>query len=391
MSTRRRRQSAVAAVLAQAALIAGCGGGSDSDGTTATAAPQPQGSGQVKLAKVGDFEQPVYITQPPGSEDLYVVEREGTVRIVRDGQVVSTPALDISDRVTADGEEQGFLSIAFPPDFQSSHVVYAYYTGNDEDQHVVGYPVADDGSFDAGSEREILHMEDFASNHNGGLLLFGPDRQLYIGTGDGGIADDPERNGQDTGSLLGKILRIDPRPSGGRPYTVSSPGPLGQGARPEICNYGLRNPWRFSFDRGTAALLIGDVGQNTQEEVDYVPAERACGNNFGWSAFEGTNRLNEDQTAPNAVAPILTYGRDEGCSVTGGYVVRDRSLPALFGRYVYGDFCAGELRSFKPAMPEARDDRSLGLEVPSLSSFGQDNDGHVYAVSLDGPVYRLVQ
>jgi glucose/arabinose dehydrogenase len=391
MSTRRRRQFAVAAVLAQAALIAGCGGGSDSADTTTTAAPQPQGSGQVKLEKVGDFEQPVYITQPPGSEDLYVAEREGTVRIVRDGQVVSTPALDISDRVTADGEEQGFLSIAFPPDFQSSHVVYAYYTGNDEDQHVVGYPVADDGTFDAGSEREILHMDDFASNHNGGLLLFGPDRQLYIGTGDGGIADDPERNGQDTGSLLGKILRIDPRPRGGRPYTVSSPGPLGQGARPETCNYGLRNPWRFSFDRGTAALLIGDVGQNTQEEIDYVPAERACGNNFGWSAFEGTNRLNEDQTAPNAVAPILTYGRDEGCSVTGGYVVRDRSLPALFGRYVYGDFCEGELRSLRPATPEARDDRSLGLEVPSLSSFGEDNEGHVYALSLDGPVYRLVQ
>jgi glucose/arabinose dehydrogenase len=391
MSTRPRRQFAVAAVLALAALITGCGGGSESADTTATAPPQPQGNGQVKLEKVGDFEQPVYITQPPGGEDLYVAEREGTVRIVRGGQVVSTPALDISDRVTADGEEQGFLSIAFPPDFQSSHVVYAYYTGNDEDQHVVGYSVADDGSFDAGSEREILHMEDFASNHNGGLLLFGPDRQLYIGTGDGGIADDPERNGQDTGSLLGKILRIDPRPSDGRPYTVSSPGPLGQGARPEICNYGLRNPWRFSFDRGTAALLIGDVGQNTQEEVDYVPAERACGNNFGWSAFEGTNRLNEDQTAPNEVPPILTYGRDEGCSVTGGYVVRDRSLPALVGRYVYGDFCEGELRSFKPATPEARDDRSLGLEVPSLSSFGEDNEGHVYAVSLDGPVYRLVQ
>ena len=176
-----------------------------------------------------------------------------------------------------------------------------------------------------------------------------------------------------------------------RPYTVESPGPLGQGARPEICDYGLRNPWRFSFDRGTAALLIGDVGQSTQEEIDYVPAEPACGNNFGWSAFEGTNRFNEDQSAPNEVPPILTYGRDEGCSVTGGYVVRDRSLPALFGRYVYGDFCAGELRSFKPATARARDDRSLGLNVPGLSSFGEDNQGQVYAVSLDGPVYRLDQ
>jgi glucose/arabinose dehydrogenase len=388
----RLRLSAVVALAAQAALIAGCGGGSDQSGTESAAEQQaPSANGNVRLEKIGDFEQPDYVTQPPGSEDLYVVERQGTVRIVREGGTVSTPALDLRDQVTSDGDEQGFLSIAFPPDFQRSRLVYAYYTGNDQDQHVVAFNVADDGTFDQDSEREVLHMDDFASNHNGGLLLFGPDRQLYIGTGDGGIADDPERNGQNRSSLLAKILRIDPRPSGGQPYTVSSPGPLGKGARPEICNYGLRNPWRFSFDRDTAALLIGDVGQNTQEEIDYVPAERTCGNNFGWSAFEGTNRLNTDQEAPNAVSPILTYGRDEGCSVTGGYVVRDRSVPALFGRYVYGDYCAGELRSFKPATPAASDDRSLGLEVPSLSSFGEDNQGHVYAVSLDGPVYRLVQ
>jgi glucose/arabinose dehydrogenase len=390
MSTPRRRLSALVALIAQAVLLTACGGGSGSDEGARTSA-QHQGNGQVRLEKIGDFDQPVYVTQPPGSDDLYVVERQGSVRIVRDGQTVSTPALDITDQVTSDGEEQGLLSIAFPPDFQSSRVAYAYYTDNDQDQNVVRFSVADDGSLEKGSEREVLHMDDFASNHNGGLLLFGPDNLLYIGTGDGGIADDPERNGQNVNSLLGKILRIDPGTSGGRPYTVESPGPLGQGARPEICNYGLRNPWRFSFDRSTGALLIGDVGQNTQEEVDYLPAERVCGNNFGWSAFEGTHRLNEDQTAPNEVPPILTYGRDEGCSVTGGYVVRDRSLPALFGRYVYGDFCAGELRSFRPATPEARDDRSLGLEVPSLSSFGQDNAGHVYAVSLDGPVYRLVQ
>ncbi|HSD23655.1 MAG TPA: PQQ-dependent sugar dehydrogenase [Solirubrobacterales bacterium] len=390
MSTPRRRRSAVVALVAQAALLAGCGGGSDSADTTSTAEQQASG-GELRLEKIGDFDQPVYVTQPPGSRDLYVVERQGIVRIVRDGETVSTPALDITGKVTSDGGEQGLLSVAFPPDFQGSRLAYAYYTGNDQDQHVVGFGVADDGSFDTGSEREILHMEDFASNHNGGLLLFGPDGRMYIGTGDGGIADDPERNGQDTDSLLGKILRIDPRPSGGRPYTVPAQGPLGSGARPEICNYGLRNPWRFSFDRATSALLIGDVGQNTQEEIDYVPAERACGNNFGWSAFEGTNRFNDDQTAPNALGPVLTYGRDEGCSVTGGYVVRDQTLPALAGRYVYGDFCAGELRSFGPATPRARDDGPLNLSVPSLSSFGQDNDGHVYAVSLDGPVYRLAQ
>jgi glucose/arabinose dehydrogenase len=400
MSLPSRRGSGALALALSAALIAGCGGDSDESETETRAQQQEQQqqqqrqeppSGEVRLEKVGDFDEPDYITQPPGSEDLYVVEREGSVRIVRGGEVVSRPALDITDQVGSEGEEQGLLSIAFAPDFQSSRLVYAYYTGNDEDQHVVEYSVSEDGSFDQGSERELLRMDDFASNHNGGLLLFGPDRQLYIGTGDGGIADDPERNGQDLGSLLGKILRIDPRQAGSRPYT-----PLGvfrgSGARPEICDYGLRNPWRFSFDRETADLLIGDVGQNAQEEIDYVPAERTCGNNFGWSAFEGTDRFNEDQEAPNAVAPILTYPLGDGnCAVTGGYVVRDPSLPALFGRYVYGDFCAGELRSFRPAPPQARDDRSLGLDVPSLSSFGEDNAGHIYAVSLDGPVYRLVQ
>jgi glucose/arabinose dehydrogenase len=391
-----RLHSVLVAALLLAALIAGCGGGSDSGktGTTAagqTSAQQPTGRGSVRLEKIGDFDQPVYVAQPPGSNDLYVVEREGTVRIVRSGGGTST-ALDITDQVTADGQEQGLLSVAFPPDFQSSRLAYAYYTGNDQDQHIVEYRVADDGTFEPDSQREVLHMEDFASNHNGGLLLFGPDGQLYIGTGDGGSEGDPERNGQDRTSLLGKILRIDPQPGGGHPYTVPSPGPLGQGARPEICDYGLRNPWRFSFDRGTAALLIGDVGQNTVEEIDYVPAERVCGNNFGWSAFEGNDRFNQDQTAPNAVPPILTYEHsDGGCSVTGGYVVRDRSLPALYGRYVYGDFCIGQLRSMKPASPEARDDRALGLQVAALSSFGEDNEGHIYATSLDGPVYRLVQ
>jgi glucose/arabinose dehydrogenase len=374
MRTPRLCRSAVLALLVPAALIAGCGGGSD-EGSTQSAATQqstPPASGKVQLEKIGDFAEPVYVTQPPGDDDLYVVEQEGTVRIVRDGQVLDTPALDISDEVTAGGE-QGLLSVAFPPDFQSSHLAYAYYTGTDQDQYVVEFTVAPDGTFDPDSERELLHMPDFAPNHNGGLLLFGPDRKLYIGTGDGGIADDPERNGQDRTSLLGKILRMNP------------PG------RPEVCNYGLRNPWRFSFDRATGALLIGDVGQNTEEEIDYVPAGRTCGNNFGWSAFEGTHRLNEDQTAPNMVPPVLIYGRDEGCSVTGGYVVRDRSLPALVGRYVYGDYCAGDLRSFVPATPQARDDRALGLNVSSLSSFGEDNQGHIYATSLDGPVYRLAQ
>jgi glucose/arabinose dehydrogenase len=396
-------------VLVGAGLIAGCGdGGSDSStptttGSTAQVPSQP--SGKVTLQKIGDFDEPDYIAQPPESDDLYVVERPGRIRIVRDGKTLPEPALDIADQVSAEGE-QGLLSVAFPPDFESSRLLYVYFTGTDQDQHVVEYSAADDGSVDEGSARELLRMDDFASNHNGGLLLFGHDPgSLYIGTGDGGLAGDPERNGQDVGSLLGKILRIDPRQSGSRPYTPR--GVFGNahaqpgndqlerrdrpGARPEICNYGLRNPWRFSFDRETGALLIADVGQSAQEEIDFRPAELTCGNNFGWSAFEGTERFNSDQTAPGAVQPILAYGRDEGCSVTGGYVVRDPSLPALNGRYVYGDYCAGELRSFRPTPTKAIDDRPLGLDVPSLDSFGEDNDGHVYAVSLEGPVYRLVQ
>ena len=357
------------------AVTAGCGGGSDSDATTA-AAGGPARGGQIRLEKLGDFDQPVYLTQAPGTPDLYVVERQGGVRIVRDGKVIPKPALDITDEVTSDGEEQGLLSVAFPPDFQRSHLAYAYYTGTDQDQHVVEYTVGGDGSFDRDSERQVLHMDDFASNHNGGLLLFGPDRRLYIGTGDGGIADDPQRNGQNLQSLLGKILRID--------------DPSRPGARPEVCDYGLRNPWRFSFDRDTGDLIVGDVGQNVVEEVDYVPADHVCGNNFGWSAFEGDDRFNRDQTAPNAVPPVLTYRHDEGgCSVTGGYVVRDPSLPSLDGRYLYADFCAGDLRTFEP--PAARDDRPLGLNVQSLSSFGEDSAGHVYVVSLEGHVYRLAQ
>jgi glucose/arabinose dehydrogenase len=392
MSGSSIRRVSAALALAAFALAAGCGNGSDSGTTAASTAAQPPEGGKVRLEKVGDFEQPVYVTQPPGDEDLYVVEREGTVRIVRGGKVVSEPALDIRDQVDADGEEQGLLSIAFAPDFQTSRLAYAYYTGNDQDQYVFEYSVRDDGTIDPASARRVMQMDDFASNHNGGLLLFGPDRRLYIGTGDGGIADDPERNGQDLGALLGKILRIDPKQAGDKPYSSPGDNPFAHrsGARPEICEYGLRNPWRFSFDRRTGALMIGDVGQDTQEELDYLPAGGICGNNFGWSAFEGTNRFNPDQTAPKAVSPMLAYGRDRGCSVSGGFVVRDPSLPALAGRYVYGDFCEGRLRSLLPG-PRARGDRSLGIEVPSLSSFGEDNAGHVYAVSLEGPVYRLAE
>jgi glucose/arabinose dehydrogenase len=392
----------VLALAAQAALIAGCGGDdgdsmqATSPAATNTAAGSTSSGGgggsrkRVKLVPIGEFDQPTHIAQAPGTNDLYVVEREGRLRIVRSGEVLDDPALEISDQVVAEGE-QGLLSVAFPPDFQSSRRLYLYFTGNDQDQHVVEYRARDDGTVEEDSARELLHMDDFASNHNGGMLLFGPDGHLYIGTGDGGLAGD-QRNGQDLGSLLAKLLRIDPQASGDRPYSIPADNPfVGRpGARPEVCDYGLRNPWRFSFDRRTGALTIADVGQSSQEEIDYRTAGEICGNNFGWSAYEGTERFNSDQSAPDAVPPILTYGRDRGCSVTGGYVVRDPSLPQLEGRYVYGDYCESELRSFVPALSGARNDRPLGLQVESLVSFGEDADGHIYAVSLNGPVYRLV-
>jgi glucose/arabinose dehydrogenase len=238
-----------------------------------------------------------------------------------------------------------------------------------------------------------MNIDQPFANHNGGLLLFGPDDLLYIGLGDGGGADDQDRRAQDLSDLLGKILRIDPAPAGGRQYSVPADNPFADeaDARGEIYSYGLRNPWRFSFDRETGDLAIGDVGQEEQEEVDLVARGQGSGANFGWSAYEGENRFNEDQEAPGAIPPVLVATHEDGnCSITGGVVVRDRDLPTLYGRYVWGDFCLGALQSFtaKPGRP-ATDNRPLGLDVESLSSFGEDNAGNVYAVSLSGPVYRL--
>jgi glucose/arabinose dehydrogenase len=390
---------AILPLVLGAALLAGCGGDEADDSTTQPAPPAGakanrtgDGKGGVRLEEIGQFDQPVYVTQPPGGGDLYVVEQGGRVQAVGGGSSEGRPFLDLSGDVTV-GVEQGLLSLAFAPDYARSRLLYVYYTGTDQDQHVVEFKASEDGrTVDPDSGREVLRMDDFAINHNGGLLLFGPDGHLFIGTGDGGGAFDPERNGQDLGSLLGKILRIDPRQSGNRSYTVPADNPFVNrpGARPEVYSYGLRNPWRFSFDRETQALTIGDVGQNEQEEIDHVAAGAGAGANFGWSAFEGTAGMNADQRTPGAISPILTYPNpEEGCSVTGGYVVRDPALPSLAGRYVYGDFCAGELRSLVATPGGARDDRALGITVPSLSSFGEDTEGHVYATSLEGPVYRL--
>jgi hypothetical protein len=239
-------------------------------------------------------------------------------------------------------------------------------------------------------------MADPAANHNGGAMVFGPDGLLYVGTGDGGGGNDPwgaRGNAQDLGSLLGKLLRIDPRRSNSRPYRVPASNPFVSraGARAEIYAYGLRNPWRFSFDRRTGALSIGDVGQNAVEEIDFTAPGKARGANFGWRPWEGTRRNFPGEAAPGHVRPVLEHRHDQGfCSITGGYVVRDPGLPALAGQYVYSDFCDGHVRAAKLTPTGSSADRRLAVpRVGSVSSFGEDARGRVYVVSSEGPVLRL--
>ena len=402
------RVTSLAALSGATLALAACGSddAGRADPITAAAKAQPTQATQqarpaatgVRLVPVGRFSSPVHVTAPRGDlRRIFVVEQGGTIRVVRAGKRLSRPFLDIGSIVKAGGE-QGLLSMAFAPDYARTRRFYVNYTDRSGVQRVVEYRrsrSSADRALRAGA-RTVLRYDGVEANHNGGLVVFGPDRLLYIGTGDGGGADDQHGsrgNAQDLGSLLGKILRIDPRRSGGRAYSVPSSNPfVGRaGARPEIYGYGLRNPWRFSFDRSTGDLAIGDVGQNAVEEIDFARRDGASGANYGWRPFEGSRR-NFDEPAPGHVPPVLELSHDAGnCSVTGGHVVRDGSLPALAGRYVYGDLCRGELRSVKLAPGSASGDAAIDgvAKVAQLSSFGEDARGRVYAVSLDGPVYRL--
>jgi glucose/arabinose dehydrogenase len=394
-------------VLAGVVLaLAACGsdGGGDRGATASAATTQGATTQQaraaaatgVRLVRVGSFNAPVHVTAPPGDRRrLFVVEQGGTIRVIRGGKRLSRPFLDLSSIITAGGE-QGLLSMAFAPDYAKTRRFYVNYTDKQGLQRVVEYRAATRDRANASSARTVLRYDGVEPNHNGGLVVFGPDRLLYIGTGDGGGANDQHGsrgNGQNLDSLLGKILRIDPKRSGSSPYTVPASNPFvgRSGARPEIYSYGLRNPWRFSFDRTTGDLTIGDVGQNEVEEIDFARAGGARGANYGWRPLEGTRR-NFDEPAPGAVAPVLELSHDAGnCSVTGGHVVRDRGVPALSGRYVYADLCKGELRSAKLGPGSASGDKAIpGVEkVDQPSSFGEDASGRVYVVSLSGPVYRF--
>ena len=389
----------LAAVGLAALVLAACGG---SDGNSPMAVTEPAGAPATRdatatgaavsdlgLRQIGTFAEPTYVTAPPGDRSrLFVVEQSGRIRVVHRGRKLDRPFLDIRGRVEAGGE-QGLLSMAFAPNYAKTGRFYVYYTDGGGDIRIVEFRGRGNRARKSSARVVLTQEHSEHSNHNGGQLQYGPDGFLYIGLGDGGGGGDPFEAGQDLGTHLGKILRIDPR---GRPFKVprSNPFRTRRGARPAVYSYGLRNPWRFSFDRKTGDLTIGDVGQNSFEEIDFVRKGRGRGANFGWDAFEG-NHTYEGGEARGHVRPVIEHSHDDGfCSITGGYVLRHRSYGGLRGTYVYGDICEGRLRGARLAPGRASGRRTFGATVSTVSSFGEDASGRVYAVSLDGPVYRLV-
>jgi glucose/arabinose dehydrogenase len=393
----RRSSTAIALIAALLALgLPACGSASEMRPDRA------RPGGTLSLKKIGQFDQPVYVTGAPGYPKLlFVVEQPGRVLVLDKGRKLAKPFLDLRDTVGYGGE-RGLLSIAFPADYARSKRFYAYYTDNAGNIRVDEFKRGTPVRARPGSQRKVIEIaHPVNSNHNGGQMQFF-DGLLYFGTGDGGSAGDPPNNAQNKEELLGKLLRIDPRPtSGGAPYSVPSDNPLvGKPGRDEIYGYGLRNPFRFSFDTvsaGQPRIAIGDVGQNQFEELDYTSVAAASGANFGWDAFEGFDAY-EDQSSGTAdpggtVKPIFAYSHERGgsCSIIGGYVVRDRALRSLYKRYVYADLCEGQLRSLVPHLKRASGEHRLGLAVESPTSFGEDDAHRLYVSSLEGPVFRLVE
>jgi glucose/arabinose dehydrogenase len=346
----------------------------------ALAVPGAGGSAaRLRLVPVASgFSAPVYVTAPRGEPGrLYVVEQGGLIRVVEKGKIRAQPFLDVR-RLISSGGERGLLSVAFHPSYAKNRRFYVDYTDRNGDTRVVEYR-SNGRTAIPGSARQLLFVKQPYANHNGGQLQFGPDGKLYVGMGDGGSGGDPDNNGQNLSTQLAKLLRTDP-------LRVSW----------EIAGYGLRNPWRFSFDRASGDLYIGDVGQNAWEEIDYRP-RGAPPANFGWARYEGAHDYSDVALVGNAplVFPITEYSHDDGCSVVGGFVYRGSAVPEARGRYFYGDSCSGRVWSLT-----VRGGKATGVRVErftvtgsgyGLVSFGEDARGELYLVSLAGRVYRLGQ
>lgn len=351
-------------------------------------APDVERPTALVLDPIGSFEAPLEVVARAGDDRTFVVQQGGQV-VAGDGTVV----LDISDLTEADGE-QGLLGAAFHP---SRPLVYVHYSNLDGDSVIAEYEIDSDTAVaDAQTHRKVLVVAQPYENHNGGELVFGPDNMLYLGLGDGGLADDPVRSALDLSSPLGKILRFDPTPSGSSSYTVPADNPFVDvaDAEPTIWSYGLRNPWKFSFDAVTGDLWIADVGQNQWEEINHAAATEGAdagrGLSFGWSAFEGDARFNDDQSEDGHTPPAVTYARADGqCSISGGAVYRGDALPQLDGWFVYGDYCTGTIWGFDTAA-SAGDREIVELaQAEALAGIAAGGDGELYAVSIAGTVSRL--
>lgn len=342
----------------------------------------------------GGLHQALYVTAAPGEKNrLHVVNQDGTIRILQRGRLLSGNFLDLRRRVRSGGE-QGLLGLAFHPRYAANGKFYVNYTDRSGNTRIVEFRrrTANRAS---SRGRVLLTVRQPFANHNGGHLAFGPDGFLYIGTGDGGSAGDPLGHAQNVRSLLGKLLRIDVNGrSGSRPYRIPTGNPFRtRVGRPEIYAYGLRNPWRFSFDRVRGDLWIGDVGQNALEEIDFRRRGAGRGANFGWNAFEGRRRYGGRLRGSRHVGPLIQYGHSKGCSVTGGYVYRGTRVRDLRGRYVYGDFCTGRVWSLRagPRPGGLREDSArLGRRLNGLKSFGEGSDGTIYAIA-GGVLYRFAR
>jgi glucose/arabinose dehydrogenase len=394
------------AVLAGLALGA-CGSGA----STPTPGSSPSGGpvacsatpigGQPALTTVlfaRGLSNPLDFQVPPGDRTrAFVVEQGGRIRIVRGGAVVATPFLDVSSKTSAGGE-RGLLGLAFHPDYASNGRFYVNYTDRNGDTRISEFraapPAAD--AVDPGTEKQLLFVAQPFANHNGGGLAFGNDGMLYASLGDGGSGGDPFGNGQNLSTPLGKLLRLDV--DHGSPFAVPSDNPFlaRAGAFPAIWAYGLRNPWRFAFDRTTGDLFIADVGQSTVEEVDFAPAPRHGGENYGWNVMEGSRCFQPASGCSTAglTLPVIEYTHAEGCSITGGVVYRGCRLPGYAGTYFYSDFCTGFVRSFRMEGGQAVDRRdwtaALGRGLNAVTAFGRDDEGEVYIVDQDGEVYKVV-